>query len=288
VLFGVDQSFLLHWGIGMSASEHPWFRNYPVHRRNIIWHWNQATDDETRRGLQWYADAHRIATAIADGDAHLGAGILAVYSPQQAWVANLLLAAQVLRTWGGIGGAGSGAFASTAQKVAADRLLAGERYEQVLAGPKVLAFAHLIEHGGDGSPEQSHVVVDRHALSVAHGTALTVAQYNTAPMRTVQRRGGATRHRHYDYVVALYQQAATEISPQCSQPVTAYQVQAVTWLVRRRLTQAAQREHGMSALDKGREQAQINTDVAWRRFVATHLPQLADEPQPGAGHTRAA
>jgi hypothetical protein len=143
----------------MSSSDHPWFRTYPVHHRNIIWHWNQANTDETRRGLQWYADAHRIATAIADGDAHLGAGMLAVYSPQQGWVANLLLAAQVLRTRVGIGGAGSGAFASTAQKQAADRLLAGERYEQVLSGPKVLAFAHLIEHNGNRSPEHSHVVV---------------------------------------------------------------------------------------------------------------------------------
>ncbi len=207
----------------MSVSDHPWFRNYPVHQRNIIWHWNQATVEETQRGLQWYADAHRIATAIAEGDAHLGAGMLAVYSPQQGWVANLLLAAQVLRAGVGIGGAGSGAFASTAQKVAADRLLAGERYEQVLSGPKVLAFAHLIEHNGNRSPEHSHVVVDRHALSVAHGAALSVAQYNAAPLRAVQRRNGATHHRHYDYLVALYHHAAAEISRSSGEPVTAYQ-----------------------------------------------------------------
>ncbi|MFL6124266.1 hypothetical protein [Actinophytocola sp.] len=214
--------------------------------------------------------------------------MLAVYSPQQGWVANLLLAAQVLRTRVGIGGAGSGAFASTAQKQAADRLLAGERYEQVLSGPKVLAFAHLIEHNGNRSPEHSHVVVDRHALSVAHGTALSVAQYNTAPLRAAQRRNGSIHHRHYDHVVALYHQAAAEISRRRGQPVTAYQMQAVTWLVRRRLTQAAQRERGMSALDKGREQARINAEIAWRRFCVTHLPQLGDLPVPGASYQPAA
>jgi hypothetical protein len=258
-----------------------------VHHRNIIWHWNQATTEETRRGLQWYADAHRIATAIADGDAHLGAGMLAVYSPQQDWIANLLLAAQVLHTRVGIGRAGSGAFASTAQKQAADRLLVCERYEQVLSGPKVLAFAHLIEHNGNRSPEHSHVVVDRHALSVAHGTALSVAQYNTAPLRAVQRRNGSIHHRHYDHVVALNHHAAAEISHRHGS-VAAYQVQAVTWLVRRRLTRAALRERGMSALDKGREQAQLNAEIAWRRFCATHLPQLGDLPVPGASYQPAA
>ena len=265
----------------MSSSDHPWFRTYPVHHRNIIWHWNQATVEENRHGLRWYADAHRVATAIAEGDAHLGAGMLAVYSPQQAWVANLLLAAQVLLAGVGIGGAGSGTFATTAQKQAADRLLAGERYDKVLSGPKVLAFAHLIEHSGNRSPEQSQVVIDRHALSVAHGTALSVAQYNTAPLRAVQRRNGSTHHRHYDYLVALYHQAAAEISRNHGQPLTAYQVQAVTWLVRRRLTQTAQREGGMSALDIGRERARINTEIAWRRFCAAHLPQLGDVSDTG-------
>jgi hypothetical protein len=270
----------------MSSSDHPWFQTYPVHHGNIIWHWNQATVGENRHGLRWYADAHRVATVIAEGDAHLGAGMLAVYSPQQAWVANLLLAAQVLRAGVGIGGAGSGTFATTAQKQAADRLLAGERYDKVLSGPKVLAFAHLIEHGGNRSPEHSQVVIDRHALSVAHGAALSVAQYNTAPLRAVQRRNGATQHRHYDYLVALYHHAAAEISRNHRQPVTPYQVQAVTWLVRRRLTRASQREGGMSALDIGRERARINTEIAWRRFRAAHLPQLDDVS--GTGYQPAA
>jgi hypothetical protein len=122
-------------------SDHPWFRAHPVHARNIVAHWDNATADEVAHGLRWYVHAHHVAQAIADGDAHLGAGMVAVYSPQQTWTANLLLAATVLRTRVGIGGGGSGAFATAAQRAAADRLLAGEDWERVLSGPK---FAPLL------------------------------------------------------------------------------------------------------------------------------------------------
>lgn len=219
----------------MSIADHQWFREHPVHFRNIVRHWGKATAVEIDCGLRWYADAHRVATAIADGDAHLGAGIIAVYSPQQAWHANLLLAATVLHNRAGLGGAGSGVFASATQKRAADRLLAGERYEQVLSGPKIRAFAHLIEHGGNQTTNHAYVVIDRHALSVAHGSTLTVAQYGAAPFRGARHRDGSVHHPHYDHVVELYHRAATHISDQHHQPVAAHQVQAVTWLVRQLL-----------------------------------------------------
>jgi len=135
----------------------------------------------------------------------------------------------------GIGGTGSGAFATTSQKRAADRLLAGERYQTGLSGPKVLAFAHLIEHGGDTDPAGPRAVIDRHALSVAHGSVLSIAQYSTAPVRGVRRRDGTVTHRHYDHVVTRYHEAVVEISRRAHQPVAAHQVQAVTWLVRQLL-----------------------------------------------------
>jgi hypothetical protein len=52
--------------------------------------WEQATRDEIAQGMRWYADAHHVATVIANGDAHLGAGMLAIYSPQQGWISNVL------------------------------------------------------------------------------------------------------------------------------------------------------------------------------------------------------
>jgi hypothetical protein len=166
----------------VSTVVHPWFRAHPVHHDNIVRHWERATGEEIRRGLRWYADAHHVAVAIAHGDTHLGAGMLAVYSPQQGWMANVLLAARVLHTGTGIGGTGSGAFATTTQKRAADRLLAGERYQNVLSGPKVRAFAHLIEHGDDNDPGEARG--DRPARPVRR------ARHNV-DHRAVQRRARA-------------------------------------------------------------------------------------------------
>jgi hypothetical protein len=160
----------------LSQHAHPWFSTHPVSDGNIVWHWAQASLDEITRGMRWYADAHQVAREIAHGDAHLGAGMIAIYSPQQQWRANLLLAARVLRDGIGLGGPGSGVFASAAQRRAADRLLAGQRYEDILTGPKIRDFAHLIEHGGDSDPAVPRVVIDRHALSVACGGPLTVQE----------------------------------------------------------------------------------------------------------------
>jgi hypothetical protein len=141
--------------------------------------------------MRWYADARHVATVIAAGHTHLGAGMLAIYSPQQGWIGTVLTAARVLRERQGIGSPGSGVFASTAQRHAANRLLAGQRYEDILTGPKIRDFAHLIEHGGDPDPTEPHVVIDRHALSVACGRPLTAEEYGAAPLTGFRRKDGS-------------------------------------------------------------------------------------------------
>lgn len=118
-----------------------------------MWHLQHASPQEIEQGLRWYIDAQHVATVIARGNTRLGAGMLAVYSPQHAWIDNVLVAARVLRAGQGQGGPGSGVFASTAQRRAANRLLAGESVEDILTGPKVRDFASLIEHGGDRDPD---------------------------------------------------------------------------------------------------------------------------------------
>lgn len=265
----------------ITVESHPWFRAHPVSCANIIWHWYQATRSETASGLRWYAEAHAVAMSIADGDATLGAGMLAVYSPQQAWAVNVLTAARVLRDRRAVGGPGTGAFASTTQRVAAERLLAGEHYDTVLTGPKIRAFANLIEHGGDTAASSAGVVVDRHALSVAHGHPLTAAEYGAAPMRATRRVNGSLTHRHYDYVTELYRRAATVISAEDGSPVRPHQVQAVTWLVRQRLNQHAEQQRGPTRLDRGRAHARRNAERAWSDFRAHHLPDLAACPSTG-------
>jgi hypothetical protein len=265
---------------------HPWFRVHPVSHENIIWHWNQATRDEIAQGMRWYADAHHVATVIARGNAHLGAGMLAIYSPQQGWIGNVLNAARVLREGKGIGGPGCGMFATTGQKRAADRLLNGARYEDILNGPKIRDFAHLIEFGGDRDPKNPCVVIDRHALSVAHGRALTSEEYESAPVNGFRRKDGSISRRHYDHVVNLYHRAAEVLSALAGERISAHQVQAVTWLVRQRLNQEAEQRRGPNPLDKGRNHARTNSERAWNEFRTTYLPNLATCP--GTGYQSAA
>lgn len=269
-----------------APSDHPWFRAHPVSHENIVWHWEQATPDEIAQGMRWYADAHHVATAIANGDAYLGAGMLAIYSPQQGWIGNVLNAARVLREGKGIGGPGSGMFATTGQKRAADRLLAGERHEDILNGPKIRDFAHLIEFGGDQDPDDPRVVIDRHALSVAHGRALTSEEYDSAPVNGFRRKDGTVSRRQYDHVVSLYRRAAELISARTGQRVSAHQVQAVTWLARQRLNQEAEQRRGPNRLDRGRNRARANSERAWNDFRTVYLPHLANCP--GTGYQSAA
>lgn len=295
-----------------SPADHPWFQQHPVHPQHIVGMWNKATDDEKEQGKRWYPDAHLVARSLATlaptregkkpsdpdarhpkGDAHLGAGLLAIYSPQTPWAANMHNAARSAHQGSGIGGPGSGIMASTHQKNAADRVLRGEHYNDVLAGPKIRDFAHLIEHGGDEHPvghpdHQAHVVVDRHALSVATGTRLTNEEYDAAPIKGgARRKDGSIPRAGYDHVVGAYHQAAQQISRQEGKQVHGHQVQAVTWLAQQRLNQKAERDRAAGGadvrLDRGREQVRTRHEKGWNEFRRQHLPEMGREP--GTGYT---
>jgi hypothetical protein len=271
-------------------AQHPWFQQHPLNHQNIVDHWHQATPDERTQGMHWYSDAHIIGQALGEhhekshglvhpqGASHLGAGILATYSPQMGWAGNMHNAARVLHGNKGIGGPNSGMMASTHQRVAADRILNGENYMDVLKGPKIQDFAHLIEHGGDADPDHPHVVVDRHALSVAAGHRLTDEQYGKAP--TSQRH-------YYGHAVQQYHHAARELSNEESSPVAGHQVQATTWLVRQRLNQAEEKAHAQTGadtrLDRGRDRARGNAEKKWEDWRTENLPDLQHKG-PGTGY----
>lgn len=261
-----------------NPADHPWFQQNPVHHGNVIQHWDQATPDEKNSGERWYQDAHILAKGIAHGDAHLGAGMVANYSPQMGWAGNMHNAARALHEGKGIGGPGGGVMASDQQRKAADRMLAGESHEDVLKGPKVRAFAHLIEHGGDKDPNDPKVVVDRHALSVAAGKRMTEDDYSTFPK---------TQQHYYGHVVDAYHTAAHHISEKEGRPIAAHQVQAVTWLTRQRLNQQAEKENAASGadtrLDRGRERSRKNQEQNWEDFRQKHYPELPHSG-PGTGY----
>jgi hypothetical protein len=293
--------------------DHPFFKANPVHPDHIISHWNDATDDEKAQGKRWYPDAHLVAKSIAklapirpgksegdkdarhpNGDSHLGAGALAIYSPQQGWAGNMHNAARALHEGHGIGGPGSGIFASKSQSDSMDKVLSGKHYNDVVSGPKIRDFAHLIEHGGDEHPEDhpehvSHVVIDRHALGVATGKRMSSEDYNAAPVSGGSRRKDGTMNRSagYDHVVNAYHQAAQHISKQEGEHIPGHAVQAVTWLVQQRKNQEAEAaakgtDSNNDRLNKGREVSRTNAEKGWDDFRQKHIPD--GHAGPGTGY----
>lgn len=216
-----------------------WHQKNPVHHQNIIDHYNKATADEKHNGHTWYADAHHMAKVVANDTKtplHTVAGLISNYSPQTQWHSNIMTAAKVAREKKALGGKGSGVFADERQKAAAHRMLNGEHYDHVIKGQKTHAFAHLIEHGGNKDDTKHHVVVDRHAYSVAAGSRITDAAFGQTKLKT--KKG-------YSHVADAYHKAAQHLSEQHGIKIHAHQVQAVTWLVRQRLN--SEEEHGAHA-----------------------------------------
>jgi hypothetical protein len=267
-------------------SQHPWFQANPVHHDNIVAHWDRATDEEKDLGKRWYPDAHFVAKALGHAGlkragrtdatdaeaAHVGAGVLAAYSPQASWPVNMFNASNALRTGKAPGGKGSGVFATASMAGQAQKVMDGTPHTEVLKGPKIRDFAHLIEHGGDADPEQPHAVIDRHALSVAAGRRLHVDEIEHAPV--------ANRH-YYNHVVNQYHEAARRISSSEGEPIHAHQVQATTWLVRQRENAEADAA-GSTGAERGRTQHARDDATRWQEHAQEHYPDLV-----GPGYHRA-
>lgn len=282
----------LHEAVGPKypdPADHPWFQQHPVNHDSIVQHWDAATEDEKNSGRRWYPDAHLVAHALAtlhpdykksqhQKFVHMAAGVLANYSPQTGWESNQHNAARALHSGKGIGGPGSGVFASNHQKNAADKIMSGQPYTDVLGGPKVQDFAHLIEHGGDAANTHPHVVVDRHALSVAVGKRMSENDYDAFPK---------TQRHYYGHVAQAYNDAAHQIGDRDGETLAGHQVQATTWLVRQRFNQAEESERAKggvdSPLDRGRARTRQKNSGEWEDFRRHHLPNL--EAHPGTGYT---
>jgi hypothetical protein len=254
-----------------------WNRRHPVRIKHIVDHWNEANEDEVKAGLSWYEDSHHLARHVANDTGHplhVVAGLLANYSPQTHWATNIHTAARVARTRKAEGGPGSGVMASTNQRKAAERILNGEHYDKVLSGPKIRAFAHLIEHGGNLDDDHDRVVVDRHALSVACGARATDVAYTHSKLGTKGR---------YDHVSEAYRKAAKRISKQIGTHVSPHQVQAVTWIVRQRKNEAEDIATAKSA-SSGTAVIARQAIEKWNEYAGEHHPALLGKI-PGTGYS---
>lgn len=172
-----------------------------TYAENIVAVFNDATPAEYDEGMRWYGDQYRHAIALSPDDVWRGAGIIAVYSPNNHWDRNIAMATQTLLT----GTVRTDYFPNQVEK--AQRILDGEFALDVLTGDKERAFCAAIATNG----ESDIATIDRHAHDIAQGRVFTDNE------RKIGKRLFRTMVMHY-------QQAAMEVG------IATAQIQAVTWV----------------------------------------------------------
>jgi hypothetical protein len=186
---------------------------YTPHTRHITAVFRSATAEQIASALDWYADAHTVATALAVKNGltlSASAGIIAALSPMQSWGANVNLAARFMSTPGGLTSGYLGANLAKAREI-----LNGADAGKILTSPKVGAFYAGILHAG----QTDTVCVDRHAYDIAVNRRLND---DTRPKMTKGQ---------YAAIADMYKRAASILSRETEQVMSAAQVQAVCWVV---------------------------------------------------------
>lgn len=182
---------------------HPSASTREQYVRNLVEVWLSATPEQEAAGRRWYTVAHQIAEMIGDGNAVLGAGLLAALSPQTSWELNIELAADAVDD-----GYPSRHFGDAIRK--ARKIMQGVDPRDVL--PMRRKTGHFYRCILDPSDPDA-VVIDRHAHDAMVG----------------KRFGSAARgldaYGRYDMVADVYREAAHRLGelPQV--------VQAVVWTV---------------------------------------------------------
>lgn len=239
-------------------SEHPFYKTHPVSPENVLKAYAEATPEMKQQGARWYPDAHIVAKAIGRGDAALGAGVLAAYSPKSSWPVNLFNAAHSIERGKAVG-PGEGFTAMGQHARSAQKMIDGTHHSQVLKSPKISDFAHLIEHGGDDDPAKTRVVVDRHALSVASGHRMSDDDLAHAPM--------ANRH-YYEHAADQFRAAAAIASHREGRFIPPHEMQATTWMVQQKRNQDEDRQDTFGG--KGRMTRDRNAWQRWNEYQQSH------------------
>lgn len=179
--------------------------------RNVTRIFREASAEQIQAGMDWYADANRIARVYAERyevSVEVAAGVIAALSPLNSWGNNLNLAARFLEA----GGLDAGYLRANLAKARA--ILAGEAIEPTLSGLKVVNFYRsIISAGAEG------VCIDRHAYCLATNDR---ASSNDIPSLSPKR---------YAELVECYVRAAKILSREMGQAITPAVVQSVTWTV---------------------------------------------------------
>ena len=179
--------------------------------RNVTRIFREATPEQIEAGIDWYADARRIAGVFAEQygvTVEVAAGVIAALSPLNSWGANVNLASRFLAA----GGLDAGYLRANLAK--ARRILAGDDILSTLSGLKVTNFYRsIISAGEDG------VCIDRHAYSLAVND------------RSVSNDIPSLSPKRYAEVAECYVKAARILSRELGMPLAPAVVQSVTWTV---------------------------------------------------------
>lgn len=182
-----------------------------------------ATPPERLGGARFYSDAHTLAQSIAANGVSVEtvAGVIAALSPNNRWSRNVADAGALVAAFA-MGGYGDAAQVKVgtynANKIKALRILNNEPPLDVLGGLKVRAFYRCIMGDHDA------VCVDGHAYSVWRGE-----RFATSLMPKISPK-------LYSAIAADYARATEQVNDILGESYSPSQVQAITWLVWRRLT----------------------------------------------------
>lgn len=174
---------------------------------------NMATIDELDEGLRWYHDANALARTLDPTRPSRAAGVIAALSPMMNWDRNIMLAVRAYDD-----GKASGALYRNVEK--ANAILAGSEPLDVLGGEKVRNFFMAIT-----DPDSTTAAcIDRHAFDIA------VGRVTNDDSRMRLSRVGV-----YESFQDAYRRAARTLTRETGVLHTPAAVQAVTWVVWRRL-----------------------------------------------------
>lgn len=195
----------------------------PITYGNILAVFFKATDLETINGADWYHAANHAAQITAaryNVTLDTAAGVIAALSPNNRWERNLVDADSMIRAYS-MGGHDAADLAKVgtynANKVKALAILSGDDCLKVLGGLKVRAFYDCII-GGDS------VCIDGHAYAIWTGGYIPTTKTPKISPKT------------YHAISADYRLAAATINSILQAEYSAAQIQAITWLVWRRIT----------------------------------------------------
>lgn len=194
----------------------------PITYGSILAVFFSATDIEVVEGARWYETAQNAAATIATRykvSADTVAGVIAALSPSNRWERNLRDADSLIgaHTLGGYSDAlevKASTYGSNKRKALV--ILEGAAPLEALGGLKVRAFYSCIIGGDD-------VCIDGHAYAIWRGERIST---RSTPKISAKL---------YAAIAADYARAAATINSVLGTTYRPYQVQAITWLVWRRM-----------------------------------------------------